>query len=624
MTSPCETRPTTARTVAGAPGGWCCSCRQWRRRRGHAPTRRRRARRHPAQPGAIARPDRPRLRASLSSARRRSVADGAHARRRDDLPGTPRRPRRRRSRPRSARTTRLERGRGRGGAVSYAKSRARRRALRRRGLPRRPVGDAAHPAALVDERGRLRVPPRDRAAGRRPAARHRPPGEAGPGRGRRSRPTRRGPSATGSTSSSTRSSGQLPAREEAALTTATAARDQAQFWLARWQAIVGGPATTIMGPTLLGADELATWFTATRHTAEHDRPDRGADPVLRRGGDGGRASGPTSPSPSRCSRPAASRSRPAARCAGPTTTSRAWARATAATAATRFPDARTGVRAQLQQLRVYADPNAHQRGAEPAGGEPEARPSPPQGQGADLGRPHRHLGDGRHLRRPRSSAIYAEMLAWLTDRAESEPSGRAAGYRSPGMTVEHQHDRLPALRRRQPLLRGDRRVHPPPRPGAREAHDAVGRDQRASSGCSSAGGSTASSRTRRSTRSPGPARSTTTSGARRPATTSAPRSATSSRSARRTASRRPALALMDEQGIEGCFLFPTLGVGMEQPLVARPRGRARRVPRVQPVAARRLDVRLRGPDLRRAVLHAARSRRRGARGRLGARARRAR
>jgi predicted TIM-barrel fold metal-dependent hydrolase len=27
------------------------------------------------------------------------------------------------------------------------------------------------------------------------------------------------------------------------------------------------------------------------------------------------------------------------------------------------------------------------------------------------------------------------------------------------------------------------------------------------------------------------------------------------------------LALMDDQGIEGCFLFPTLGVGMEQPLV---------------------------------------------------------
>lgn len=36
--------------------------------------------------------------------------------------------------------------------------------------------------------------------------------------------------------------------------------------------------------------------------------------------------------------------------------------------------------------------------------------------------------------------------------------------------------------------------------------------------------------------------------------------------------REPAarLRLMDEQGMEGCFLFPTLGVGMEQPLVSDP------------------------------------------------------
>jgi len=36
--------------------------------------------------------------------------------------------------------------------------------------------------------------------------------------------------------------------------------------------------------------------------------------------------------------------------------------------------------------------------------------------------------------------------------------------------------------------------------------------------------------------------------------------------------REPAarIALMDEQGMEGCFLFPTLGVGMEQPLVNDP------------------------------------------------------
>ena len=72
--------------------------------------------------------------------------------------------------------------------------------------------------------------------------------------------------------------------------------------------------------------------------------------------------------------------------------------------------------------------------------------------------------------------------------------------------------------------------------------------------------------------------------------------------------REPAarIELMDTQDMEGCLLFPTLGVGMEQALVHDPEA-AHHVPRVQSVAARRLAVRLRRPDLRGAVLHAARS-----------------
>src|SRR5207253_9222700 len=34
--------------------------------------------------------------------------------------------------------------------------------------------------------------------------------------------------------------------------------------------------------------------------------------------------------------------------------------------------------------------------------------------------------------------------------------------------------------------------------------------------------------------------------------------------------REARLALMDEQGIDGCFLFPTLGVGMEEALIDDP------------------------------------------------------
>ena len=77
------------------------------------------------------------------------------------------------------------------------------------------------------------------------------------------------------------------------------------------------------------------------------------------------------------------------------------------------------------------------------------------------------------------------------------------------------------------------------------------------------------------------------------------------------------LAVMDAQGIDGCFLFPTLGRGDGGGAGRRPRGRRRRLPRLQPVARRRLGLRLPGPDLRRAHDPAGRRRRR--RGRAGGR-----
>ena len=55
-----------------------------------------------------------------------------------------------------------------------------------------------------------------------------------------------------------------------------------------------------------------------------------------------------------------------------------------------------------------------------------------------------------------------------------------------------------------------------------------------------------------------------------PATTSATRSASSSRSIPRTASPRRASKLMDTQRLAGCFLFPTLGVGVEEALLHDP------------------------------------------------------
>ncbi len=56
---------------------------------------------------------------------------------------------------------------------------------------------------------------------------------------------------------------------------------------------------------------------------------------------------------------------------------------------------------------------------------------------------------------------------------------------------------------------------------------------------------------------------------------------------------------LDEQGLEGCFMYPTLGMLYEEQAQARPRSRLRHLHRVQPLAARGLGLRPRGPDLQR-------------------------
>ena len=68
------------------------------------------------------------------------------------------------------------------------------------------------------------------------------------------------------------------------------------------------------------------------------------------------------------------------------------------------------------------------------------------------------------------------------------------------------------------------------------------------------------------------------------------------------------LALMDQQGLDGAFFFPTLGVGMEESLRHDVPALLRRVPSVQPLVGRRLGLCLSRPDLRCAVHHARRPR----------------
>ena len=83
----------------------------------------------------------------------------------------------------------------------------------------------------------------------------------------------------------------------------------------------------------------------------------------------------------------------------------------------RFPDARTGVRAQLQQLRVYADPTLTNSMLNPPAVNPKLDRHHLKGKVPTWGgltgtwATARTYGD-------RILGIYAEILAWLTDKAK--------------------------------------------------------------------------------------------------------------------------------------------------------------------------------------------------------------
>ena len=179
--------------------------------------------------------------------------------------------------------------------------------------------------------------------------------------------------------------------------------------------------------------------------------------------------------------------------------------------------------------------------------------------------------------------------------------------------------RLTRLRRRQPLLRGARRVHPPPRPGARAPGHRSGSRSAAASTTPSAAGSAGPSPTRPSTRSPRPARWSTTSGATPTAGPMHELMGTPEPIRPEYRDRDARLATMDAQGLAKVWLFPTLGMLYEEALKHDP-GRGRPpVPGLQPLAGRGLGHGVPGPDLRRPLHLAGRRRRGGARARMGAR-----
>jgi hypothetical protein len=207
----------------------------------------------------------------------------------------------------------------------------------------------------------------------------------------------------------------LPARE-AAVDAATASRDQAQFWLARWQAIAGGTATPIMGTSRLGPDELTSWFTATRHRANTTVPiaELANDYIQEGAAVGVRADIAFAQSMLETggfSFPAGGQVR------GTDNNFAGMGACDSCNGGLRFPDARTGVRAQLQQLRVYADPGLTNSMLNPPAVNPKLDRHHLKGKVPTWGgltgtwATARTYGD-------RIIGIYSEILAWLQDKTK--------------------------------------------------------------------------------------------------------------------------------------------------------------------------------------------------------------
>ncbi len=190
----------------------------------------------------------------------------------------------------------------------------------------------------------------------------------------------------------------------------------ARFWLARWNSIAGGVATAIRGQPVLGSEEMSRWFTGTRGnrsratvpmaelaryyveegSSENIRGDIAfAQSILETGGFRFPDGGQVAPSDNNfagigaCDSCASGRS---------------------------YPSARIGVRAQMQLLRVYAQPGLRNSMLGNPAVDPRLDTHYLKGKVQTWAgltgtwATARAYGD-------RIIEIFSEMLAWLTDRA---------------------------------------------------------------------------------------------------------------------------------------------------------------------------------------------------------------
>ena len=192
---------------------------------------------------------------------------------------------------------------------------------------------------------------------------------------------------------------------------------RARYWLARWQSIAAGVNTPIMSRSILGPNELAEWFVATRHRGA--RITVSMDELARDFVEEGQAAqvrGDIAFAQSILE--TASFYFPDGGQLTPTDNNFAGINACdSCPTGSGFPDARTGVRAQMQLLRVYADPNLTNAQLNPPAVDPRLdqhflKGKVPTWNGLT------HTWATANAYGDRILEIYEQILGWLTDRAE--------------------------------------------------------------------------------------------------------------------------------------------------------------------------------------------------------------
>ena len=192
---------------------------------------------------------------------------------------------------------------------------------------------------------------------------------------------------------------------------------RARYWLARWQSIASGVDTPIMSRSILGPDELTQWFVATRRRgARITVPMSELARAYIEEGQAAQVRGDIAFAQSILE--TASFYFPDGGQLAPTDNNFAGMDACdSCPHGTPFPDARTGVRAQMQQLRVYADAQLTNNQLTPAAVNPKLDHHALKGK-VTTWNGLTHTWATADAYGDRILEIYEQILGWLTDRAQ--------------------------------------------------------------------------------------------------------------------------------------------------------------------------------------------------------------